>query len=396
MWFAANIRDSGRQAARRIRGVGAKRMMRGNIVPNSAFADRFSDSLFNHWHLISRSSRLGISEMNRRIGQIAVVVSDQKRSTEFYASVLGMDHIFGTAEFRGPELDRVQRMEKVASSTRWLIDDRELFQLEVFEFENPRSRPLPEDHSVSDEGYNRVIIAVKSLEKTIDKAVAEGASVAALLCGDSPDEPTHALIRDFDGILLELVEEPELVPGERPARIIGLGITSNDLATTVEDMRDGFGFTPCEDIFQHRRFWQEQDRLERLQTLKLDDMYLVVSQYRDSRPRPADYRLGDIGVMNFAICFPDAADFDACYQRSQQMGMQSNTEPMIIKDTASVTYNNDRQGFSVEMIFMVKKLRGLYGFAPPSLKDRMLNKLLNWKARRAYRKHVARGAQVNP
>jgi hypothetical protein len=65
---------------------------------------------------------------------------------------------------------------------------------------------------------------------------------------------------------------------------------------------------------------------------------------------------------------------------------------MVIKDKASVTYNNDRQGFSVEMIFMVKKLWGLYGFAPPSLKDRVLNKLLNWKARRVYRKHLARSA----
>jgi catechol 2,3-dioxygenase-like lactoylglutathione lyase family enzyme len=329
--------------------------------------------------------------MNRRIGQIAVVVSDQKRSTEFYANVFGMDHIFGTAEFRGPELDRVQGMKNVASSTRWLIDDRELFQLEVFQFENPESRPLPEDHSLSDEGYNRVIIAVKSLEQLSAAAVSAGGTVVALLCGEEPEHPTHALLKDPDGILLELVEDPDLVPGDRPAKIIGLGISSRDLPTTVEDMCDGFGFTPCEDRFQHRVFWQENGRLERLQTLRLDDMYLVVSQYQDGRPRSPDYRLGDIGVMNFAICFPDADDFDACFEKTQKMGMQSNIEPMIIKDTASVTYNNDRQGFSIEMIFMVKKLWGLYGFAPPSLKDRVLNKLLNWKARRAYRKHLARG-----
>jgi catechol 2,3-dioxygenase-like lactoylglutathione lyase family enzyme len=327
--------------------------------------------------------------MNRRIGQIAVVVSDQKRSTDFYANVFGMDHIFGTAEFRGPEIDRVQGMENVASHTRWLIDDRELFQLEVFQFENPESRPLPEDHSLSDEGYNRVLIAVKSLEQVSGTAVSAGGSIAALLCGEE-EHPTHALLKDPDGILLELVEDPNLVPGDRPAKIIGLGITSQDLPTTVEDMRDGFGFTPCEDIFQHSIFWQEDGRLDRLQTLRLDDMFLVVSQYRDNRPRSPAYRLGDIGVMNFAICFTDAEDFDACFDKTQKMGMQSNIEPMVIKDTASVTYNNDRQGFSVEMIFMVKKLWGLYGFAPPSLKDRMLNKLLNWKAHRAYKKHIAR------
>jgi catechol 2,3-dioxygenase-like lactoylglutathione lyase family enzyme len=222
------------------------------------------------------------ARMNRRIGQIAVVVSDQKRSTDFYASVFGMDHIFGTAEFRGQQADQIQGRENVASSAQWLIDDRELFQLEVFQFEHPESRPLAHDHSLCDEGYNRVIIAVKSLQQVSDAAVSAGGSVVALLCGEE-EHPTHALLKDPDGILLELVEDPDLVPGARPAKIIGLGISSQDLPNTVEDMCEGFGFTPCEDRFQHGVFWQENGRLERLQTLRLDDMYLVVSQYQDSR-----------------------------------------------------------------------------------------------------------------
>ncbi len=330
--------------------------------------------------------------MNRHIGQVALVVSDQKRSVDFYTRVLGMDHIFGTAEFRGPDLDKVQQMDRAASSTRWLIDDREMFQLEVFQFENPESRPLPADHSLTDEGYNRVIIAVKSLDEAGAAAQAAGGTLVALLCDVENHDSRHALIKDPDGILLELVEAPELVPGDRPARIIGLGITSLDLSTTVEDLCDGFGFSPCEDKFHHRRFWDEGGRLERMQTLQLDDMFIVVSQYRGSRPRAADYRLGDIGVMNFAICFPSAEDFDACFSKTRQMGMKSNIEPLIVKGTLSITYNNDRQGFSIEMIFMAKKLWGLYGFTPPGLKDRLLNKLLNWKARRAYRKHLANHA----
>jgi catechol 2,3-dioxygenase-like lactoylglutathione lyase family enzyme len=327
--------------------------------------------------------------MKRHIGQVAVVVSDQQRSVDFYSNVFGMEHIFGTAEFRGPDLDKVQQMEKAASSTRWLIDDREMFQLEVFRFENPPSRPLPPDHGITDEGYNRIIVAVRSLEQTSAAAVAAGGTVVALLCSEQADHTSHTLVKDPDGILLELVEAPELVPGERPAKIVGLGITSLDLATSVEDMCEGFGFTPCEDKFHNRLFWDEDGALERMQTLQLDDMYLVVSQYRGSRPRRADHRLGDIGIMNFAICFPTAQDFDACYEKTRQLGMQSNIDPVVVTGTASVTYNNDRQGFSVEMIYMARKLWGLYGFSPPGLKDRLLNKILNWKARRAYRKHLA-------
>ena len=328
--------------------------------------------------------------MNRRIGQIALVVSDHERSADFYARVFGMDHIFGTSEFRGEQLDKVHQMKHVASSCRWLIDDREMFQLEIFTFENHVSKPLADDHSVYDEGYNRVIIAVKSLEETVSLAVDQGARLVVLLPGDNPVQPTHALIRDIDGILLELIEAPDLVPGGRPACMVGLGITSRDLTTTIEDMCEGYGFTPCEDKFQSRDCWQEGDRLERFQMLRLDDMYLVVWQYRDSLPRPLDYRLQDIGVMNFAICFPSAEDFDACYGKTQEMGMQANIDPFIIKNTASITYNNDRQGFSVEMIFLVRKLWGMYGFAPPTLKDRLMSKFVNWKAARDYKKHVSR------
>jgi catechol 2,3-dioxygenase-like lactoylglutathione lyase family enzyme len=327
--------------------------------------------------------------MKRHIGQVAVVVSDQKKSVDFYSEVLGMRHIFGTAEFRGPDLDKVQKMDRAASSTQWLIDDREMFQLEIFKFENPLSRPLPEEHNVTSEGYNRLIVAVKSLEKTSAAAQAAGGSMTALLCDEKSNNASHALIRDPDGILLELVEAPELIAGERTTKIVGMGITSQDLAMTVEDMCEGFGFKPCEDKFHHRRFWNQEDRLERMQTLQLDDMYLVVSEYRNSRPRPGDYRLGDIGIMNFAICFPDPEDFNACYEKTQSMGMKSNIDPVVIEGSASVTYNNDRQGFSVEMIYMARKLWGLYGFSPPGIKDRLLNKILNWKAGRAYKKHLA-------
>ena len=62
--------------------------------------------------------------MNRHIGQIALVVSDHERSADFYARVFGMDHIFGTSEFRGEQHDKVQQVKDVASSCRWLIDDR--------------------------------------------------------------------------------------------------------------------------------------------------------------------------------------------------------------------------------------------------------------------------------
>ena len=48
--------------------------------------------------------------------------------------------------------------------------------------------------------------------------------------------------------IVALKDYSELAPGARPARIIGLGMTTSYMATTVEDMCDGFGFVPCDDV----------------------------------------------------------------------------------------------------------------------------------------------------
>lgn len=329
---------------------------------------------------------------NSRIGQLALVVSDLANSVSFYEKVLGLDAVFGTSAFRGELPSRIQGIKNAASSTHWLIDDRELFQLELFSYDHPQSRALPTGHGITDIGYNRLIIAVRSLQETLEQVASFNCETLAIPGSGIMGVPCHALVKDPDGILLELVEMPERILDQRPARMIGVGLTSENLATTVEDMCDGFGFGECADLFHHSSLWPENGRLECTQTLQLGDMFLIVSQYRESRARPTEYRLSDIGVMNFAICFPSMADFSRCYDRTLGMGMRGNCEPLIDGERACMVYNNDRQDFSVEMIYIEKQLWGLYGFAPPRWRDRLVNKLMEWKSHATYRKTQAMGS----
>ena len=53
-----------------------------------------------------------------RIGQVALVVSDWKRSAALYAGAFGLDHVFGTCAFRGETTARIQGIPGAASSTR--------------------------------------------------------------------------------------------------------------------------------------------------------------------------------------------------------------------------------------------------------------------------------------
>lgn len=57
--------------------------------------------------------------MNRRIAQIALVVSDHHRSCEFYSRVVGPDHIFGTSSFHGETAAKIRGLNNAASTTDW-------------------------------------------------------------------------------------------------------------------------------------------------------------------------------------------------------------------------------------------------------------------------------------
>ncbi len=69
----------------------------------------------------------------KRIGQIALVGADRERSARFYGTVFGWEDIFGTESFMGEVVSEVQNMKNAAASTRWLIDSRPGFQLEIFQ-----------------------------------------------------------------------------------------------------------------------------------------------------------------------------------------------------------------------------------------------------------------------
>ena len=326
----------------------------------------------------------------KRVGQIAVVCTDRERTAEFYGSVFGWEKAFRTESFMGELISEVQGMRNAAASTHWLIDSRPGFQLEIFEYACPESRPLPEDSSVSDQGYNRIIIATRSLAEIVDRMTDLDPQLAA---GFTVDETNgkRALARDPDGVLLEIFERPDWVPAADHSVILGVGVTVNDLELFSADLMQGFGFQPEADRFEHAQHWDLDGSLEKCRTLKLGDMFVVASRYRDSRQRPSDYKLGDIGIMNFAVIHPSMAAFKEAYLHTCSLGMRSTSVPQFSHGKAAVVYQNTREGLSVEMLYADTGIWGLIGFSRASWLDHMLDAIATWKARREYHKYVARG-----
>lgn len=306
--------------------------------------------------------------MTTTVSQVALVVSDIFRARIFYAAALDLDDIFGTTAFCGKAAAAIQGLPNPSSTARWLTDDRPLFQLELFQFDAPKSRPLPADGGLLRQGYNRLLVAVRRLEH-IDMALTENGFAQRLNILDGPEYRCARLV-DPDGVRIELIELPELVSGPRNTKLIGLELSCADLQTTREDFVKGFGF------FDADRSWPLPD--ERVSdpaetahtTLQLDDFYLRITQRADSQPRSVDYRLSDIGIMNFALGYDDQKAFEAQVSLTAALGLKPNCPPQVSPGKIGGVYNNTREGYSVEMLFCDQSQKGVWGFAEPTLEDR--------------------------
>ena len=109
-----------------------------------------------------------------RLSQIALSVSDLRRSQRWYRDVLGLEPGGGTNLFAGPLSSMVQGIPRAASTCWWLVDRQDLFQVELFEFRSPLVRELPGDWRPCDIGYTTVSFWVDDLDAAVERARENG------------------------------------------------------------------------------------------------------------------------------------------------------------------------------------------------------------------------------
>jgi catechol 2,3-dioxygenase-like lactoylglutathione lyase family enzyme len=309
--------------------------------------------------------------MPSTIAQIALVTTDFYRAIVFYEQVLGLDNCFGTVAFRGPLPAAIQQLPNPASKVRWFTDDSELFQLEIFEFEHPQPKPLPLNHGVRFEGYNHLLIATENLERIQEEMVILGFLQPFDIV--EGNHGRHGLTTDPDGNTLQFVERPDFIQGKRHSQLIGLGLTTRQFDTCVNDFSQNFPFQEADDIFDVHQVWQEQGQLISTTTLLLNNKYLVISEYANSIPRQAGYRLSDEGIMNFAVGYPDFDSYSNAVDTTAAAGMNHSIPASQELVTIGGTYCTTNTSLSVEMLFCLPEAFGLWGFGPPSDQDRTNN-----------------------
>jgi catechol 2,3-dioxygenase-like lactoylglutathione lyase family enzyme len=306
-----------------------------------------------------------------KINQLAICCTDFYQSAHFFEHVMGLESVFGTIAFRGEAAEAIQGLPNPASKVRWFLDGTDWFQLELFQFENPEPAPLPDNYSIQTEGYSHLIFAVHSLDRVCHDMIESGFLQSIDIV--ETKQRRYGKTTGPDGVILELVEDPRLVPTERKSRLLGCGLTTPEHDATVSIMVDTYGFEKVDDFLEREQVWGESGSLKLATTLQNGDKFLIVSEYDDVLVRPKNYRLCDVGIMNISLGYESIELFLDAVTATKDSGCTHNCEPQRVGDTMAGTYSTTPQGYSVEMNFSERSQFGLWGWSDPSQRDREIN-----------------------
>ncbi|MCP5122310.1 MAG: hypothetical protein H6984_07560 [Pseudomonadales bacterium] len=311
--------------------------------------------------------------------QIAFSVLDLRLTERWFREGLGYLPAGGNTEFMSsPLAEQVQGLPGAASTCWWLVGRNPWFQLEMFQFRQPRAKPMPVDFRPCDIGYTRIGVHVSDFDAALANLQALGTRPLAPPMGSTGNR--RACVRNPDGVFVEIMETDPLADnseGKRACPVATRSVTMStpDLAASVAYLSAVTGQMPA-DIELHRNEHEALWGLSRANceraVFACGDILLELVQYLDpvGNPWPTGYRICDQGILNIAFGARNQADHMQVYERASQFGASPNCTPLHMPD-AGVVYLNDTLGFSVETLWMTPgKADRQWGFEPLPLVQR--------------------------
>jgi catechol 2,3-dioxygenase-like lactoylglutathione lyase family enzyme len=315
-------------------------------------------------------------KMTMRLNQIAIIVESADDSVAFYEGLFGVPRVGGTI-FKGKVAAQVQALPDPCFVANWHMDDREFFQLELFEYQSPRSRAFARERRPWDIGYSRMAFEVN--DPVAFHAKCASRSVPGLSAIKQINGKPHFALLDPTGVLLEVGPASRPIPAHVGARFAGVGMSVPSLDVALKSFRDAIGcpvldWTPPD----KGPLWDEPPASKRGVLLDAGTVWLEITEYAEPAPRPwpDGYRICDYGMMNVAFGFREASEIRATWQRMVQGGFNPNAELVSSAGQVIVGYLNDPQGFSVELLMARPWLDGVLGFRPETRVDKILNSIM--------------------
>jgi catechol 2,3-dioxygenase-like lactoylglutathione lyase family enzyme len=311
-----------------------------------------------------------------QLAQIALSCADLHATSVWYRDCFGYLSAIGSFEseaYSGPvDLAVMTGVADPAVHVRWLLDQQDFFQLELFEYRHPHARPLPTGWRPCDIGYTIIGLHVTDFDATLRRLGA---------CGTHPLGPTlgqlgqrRACIRDPNGVVLELMEDDPRVPDTPPRLRAEVPVVTRFVRASVPDLERALAYfvdtvgmrrhmallhTP-----DHERMWGLEGARARVELLSAGDFWLELASYDEPQPAPwpADYRISDLGILNIALGTRDREAFRTTQQAVVAGGYHAN--PSNDVGFGEFVYTMDDQGFSVEFMYLDREADAMAGFAP--------------------------------
>ncbi len=246
-----------------------------------------------------------------KIMQVALNSSDLPGSLRLFSEVFGFANAGSQAGWGA-----MMRIQGLGDDARmlvwWMVGRQQSMQLEIFTHIEPAQRPLRADWTPADHGWIRFGIGVPDFDGTLAALARAGVSTITAPTGE-PGSRRVAFRDPYAGIVIEIIEENDaLSPGIRHRHfdldpfIVYAAVSVADL----EASRDFFGRVvglPLSDNHLHRpedeALWGLADAERTSFLADTGGMLIEVVEYITprGRPKPADYRVSDQGMMNIAL-----------------------------------------------------------------------------------------------
>jgi len=317
-----------------------------------------------------------VNTMKMCMNQIAIVVEDDDASVRFYEQLFGVPRVGGTI-FKGKAAERVQALPDPLFVANWHMDDREFFQLELFQYERPRSQPFARVRQPWDIGYSRVALEVNDPVACHAKCASLAATGLSAI-RDIDGQP-HFVLSDPTGVLVEVGPATRPVPPSLGARFAGVALSVPKLDVALASFHHAIGCPiVTTNVTDKGSLWNEPPARKRSVLLDAGTAWLEISEYSEPSPRPwpSGYRICDYGIMNVAFGFRDANAIRSAWQRMIQGGFKPHGELVNSAGQVLVGYMDDPQGFNVELLMVRPWLDGVMGFRRRTRTDEILSKVM--------------------
>ncbi len=271
-----------------------------------------------------------------------------------------------------PDIAGLQGVPGASLELLWAVDQQELFQLELFQYRAPETRPLAPDWRPCDIGYTTIGVHVEDFDATVRRLTELGSPPPTSPVG--VQGARRVCVRDLDGVLVEVMEDDPRVPGSGPRARSGVAAATRVVRASVPDLARSLAFfvdtlgmrrhEPTLHKPEHERLWGLEGAKVRVELLSAGDFWLELAAYEDPRPAPwpDGYRISDLGIVNIALGSRDKDEYRATAEAVRSAGYRLEQELDV--GVGGSVYATDDQGFSVELMYHYESADAFAGFVP--------------------------------